>query len=305
VTRLVLCVIALAAASVGQQQTPKPAGDIFDRVATQTSAKQSSGEITVDPSEVTPAPPAGIKPKSRPKATAPDMRPAAVCTRDMDGVLKKLDADHGYIGGMEPWEREQLYDHAQDCLFLQRDPPALRDTAVVLGETRLYAGFYQGVDSGTKQANEAQAASKTAVCQREILTEFDDIMKASGKTSMGTKDIAQMGESQREHLWKRAYDCLEVSGAAGVPAWILEQTSWYRAYDAASERDKADYNALVVDYNSLVDRYDSLLGVANSLASRPTIITVPSFTPPPPPRDLYLNCTAMALPGNMATINCW
>jgi hypothetical protein len=90
-----------------------------------------------------------------------------------------------------------------------------------------------------------------------------------------------------------------------MTAWILEQASWYRAYNAASERDKADYNALVNDYNSLVDRYDTLLGVATNLASRPTVITVPSFIPPPPPRELYRSCTAMALPGNMTTINCW
>jgi hypothetical protein len=303
--RMAVCVAALAATLLGQQQAPKPTGDIFGLIDAQSSAKQSSGEITADPSEVTPAPPEGIKSKSQSKVRGSDMGPVAVCARDMDGILKKLDADRGYIGGMEPWEREQLSDHAQGCLFLQRDPAALRHTAVVLGETKLYTGFFQGVESGTKQANQAQDASKTAVCQREILAEFDEILKASGKTSMGTKDFAQIGEAQRERMWKQAYDCLEASGAAGVTAWILEQASWYRAYNAASERDKADYNALVNDYNSLVDRYDTLLGVATNLASRPTVITVPSFIPPPPPRELYRSCTAMALPGNMTTINCW
>ncbi len=278
-------------------------GDIFDRVSTQGSATPPSGEITVDPSEATPAPREGIKSKSRCQATGPDMRPAAVCAREMNDALDNLDKDNS--AEMEKSQREDLHQRALDCLSLQQSARALRVTALVLNETALSLAFDNGFDLGTKQAADAQAASQTAVCQRVILAEFDDILKASGKTSMGTKDFAEMGESQREHLWKQAYDCLEVSGAAGVAAWILEQTSWYRAYDAASERDRADYNALIRRYNLLVNDYNNLLGVANNLASRPTVITVSALMPPPPPQQPNLNCTAMALPGNMATVNCW
>lgn len=100
-TRLVLCIVALVAASVGQQQTPKSAGDIFDRVATQSSAKPSSGEIppppsgfTVDPSEVTPVSQSVQKKtvqnsRSKP-STALDMRPAAVCAREIRDEIQNI-----------------------------------------------------------------------------------------------------------------------------------------------------------------------------------------------------------------------
>jgi hypothetical protein len=313
-TRLVLCIVALVAASVGQQQTPKPAGDIFDRVAAQSSAKPSSGEIppppsgfTVDPSEVTPVSQSVQKEtvqnsRSKPP-TALDMRPAAVCAREMGDALDGLDANNAVE--MEQSQRESLHQRALDCLSLQQSARALRVTALVLNETALSLAFNNGFDFGTKQAAEAQAASKIAVCAREIRDEIQNIQRVNAKTETGTKDFARMGKSQLEDLEKQAYDCLMQSETTQLAAFILDQTTWYQAYDATWERDKADYNALVIDYNSLVNKYNTLLGLANSLASRPTIITVPSFTPPPPPRELYLNCTAMALPGNMATVNCW
>jgi hypothetical protein len=299
-TRMVLCVIALAVASVSQQQTPKPAGE---------SKSESTNVVAVDPSEVTPVPQSGQKravPKSRSRASAAvDMRPAAVCARDMNDALDKLDTDNSYLAQMEKSQREDLYQRALDCLFLQQSTVALRVTAQVLDQTALDIAWDNGFEFGTKQANEAQAASKTAVCAGEIRDEIQNIQRVNAKTEMGSKDFARMGKSQLEDLEKQAYGCLMQSETTQLAAFILDQTTWYQAYDAASERDKADYNALVIDYNSLVNRYNALLGLANNLASRPTVITVPSFMPPPPPRELYLNCTAMALPGNMATVNCW
>jgi hypothetical protein len=292
-TRLVLCVIALVAALVGQQKTqipPPPSG------------------FTVDQSEVTPVPQSAQEKtarKPRAKASAaPDMRPAAVCAREMNDALDNLDKDNSYLAEMEKSQREDLHQRALDCLSLQQSAKALRVTALVLNETALSLAFDNGLDFGTQQAAEAQAASKTAVCEREILGEFQNILKANGKTSMGPKDFAQMEKSQLEDLEKQAYDCLQGSDAH-LAAWILDQTTWDLAYDAATERGWVTYKALVSDYNSLVRQYNTLLGVANNLASRLTVITVPSFMPPPPQRDLHLNCTAIALPGNMATVNCW
>jgi len=87
------------------------------------------------------------------------MRPAAVCSRDMNDVLDKLDADKTYLAGMAQPEREDLYKYALDCLFLQQGTMALRRTAVVLEETRLYLGFFRGVDSGISQASELEQAA--------------------------------------------------------------------------------------------------------------------------------------------------
>ena len=154
-TRMVMCIIALAAASVGQQQpTPKPADE---------SKSPTTNVVTIDPSEVTPVPRSGRKragPKSRSRASAAvDMRPAAICARDMNDALEKLDADKTYLAGMEQPEREDLYRHALDCLLLQQGTMALRRTAVVLEETRLYVGFFRGVDSGISRASELEQAA--------------------------------------------------------------------------------------------------------------------------------------------------
>jgi len=272
-TRMVVCVIALAACSIGQQQTPKPAGDIFDRVAAQSSAKPSSGEIppppsgyTVDPSEITPAPQSaqtGTVRKPRSKAPiAFDMRPAAVCSRDMNDVLDKLDADKTYLAGMEQPEREDLYKHALDCLFLQQGTIALRRTAVVLEETRLYIGFFRGVDSGISQASELEQAA------------IDGIKNAA--------------ESARKSI-------------------IHDYDALVDRYNALAN----DYNnhdaALVNRYNSLVNDYNRLLGLAQQLAAVPPVRSSFSLMPPspPPPRELHLTCSASPLSGNMATVNCW
>jgi hypothetical protein len=77
----------------------------------------------------------------------------------MSDVFDKLNADKTYLAGLEQPEREDLYKHALDCLFLQQGTIALRQTAVVLEETRLYIGFFRGVDFGTKQVNESARES--------------------------------------------------------------------------------------------------------------------------------------------------
>jgi len=272
-TRMVVCVIALAAASVGQEQGPKPGTDTFDRVAAQDPAKPSSGEIpsqpaafAVDRSEVTPIPQPGQKgavatSRSKPSA-ALDMRPAAVCARDMNDVLDKLNADKTYLAGMEQPEREDLYKHALDCLFLQQGTMALRRTAVVLEETRLYIGFFRGVDSGISQASELEQAA--------------------------IERIKNADEGTRESIVHH-YDAL------------------VDRYNALAN----DYNnhdaALVNRYNSLVNDYNGLLGLAQQLAAAPPARSSFSLMPPspPPPRELHLTCSASPLSGNMATVNCW
>jgi hypothetical protein len=95
----------------------------------------------------------------------------------------------------------------------------------------------------------------------------------------------------------------------------IEKESVIQDYDALVDRYNSlanDYNrdngALVNRYNSLVNDYNSLLGLAQKLvALPPTRSSFFSLIPPPtpPPREMHLTCTATALPGNMATINCW
>jgi len=298
---MVMFIIALAAASVGQQQpTPKPADE---------SRSQSANVVTINPSEVTPVPQSvqkGAVLKSRAKAsTALDMRPAAVCAREMNDEYQKSEANENYLAEMGHPQLVDLKNRALNCIPLLQPGITLRKTALILGEARWYEGFYSGWDAATKQANEAQAASKTVVCVREIREKIQNIQRVNATTEMGSKDFARMGKSQLEDLEKQAYDCLMQSETTQLAAFILDQSTWYQAYDAALDQGWIKYKALVSDYNSLVNQYNTLLGVANNLASRPTVITVPSFMPPPPPQELHLNCTAMALPGNMATVNCW
>lgn len=189
----------------------------------------------------------GQQSKPRAKATGPDMRPAAICARDMDYAFRQNDTSDGrYVSSMEPGERDALYNHASDCLsHLRADPKILMEAALVLSDLSAYRGFDSGMALGRGATN--------AICQRDL----------------------------------------------------------------ASERDKAkaDYSALVSAYNSLSNQYERLLNVANNLASRPTVVeveaprlwpTVGPLTPPPPPppQPHYFSCVAMALPGNMATIQC-
>jgi hypothetical protein len=263
---VVLCVIALSAASVGQQQeTPKPTG---------RSEAQSSSVMTVDPSQVIPAPPAGFKldapvpqsgqkvtvPKARSKAPTFEMQVAALCARDMEDALDKLTADNPV--GMEKTQLEGLHHHALDCLDLQKGASALRDTALVLNQTASDIAWEDGFDFGTKQASEARQAAISEV-------------KRSGET---------------------------------------ERNSIIHDYDALVDRYNSlanEYNnhdaALVNQYNSLVNDYNKLLGLARQLVALPPTHSSFSPMPPPsrPPREIYLNCTATPLPGNSAAINCW
>lgn len=262
--RIVLCIVALVAASVGQQRKTPSAAD--------GNNTQGSAVITVDPSEVTPAPPARLKldanvsrsgekgtaQRSRSKAsTALDMRPPAVCGRDMNDAL---DTDKNYIALMEQPGLAALHKRALDCLPLEQSTRALRRTALVLDETRYRLGFSSGFKSGTLRAAELGEAA------------IDKIHNAN--------------ETERESI---IYD-----------------------YDALVDR----YNSLANEYNnhdaelvnrcnSLVNDYNRLLGLARHLVELPPVPSSFSLMPPPPAREVHLDCTATPLSGNMTTVNCW
>jgi hypothetical protein len=86
--------------------------------------------------------------------------------------------------------------------------------------------------------------------------------------------------------------------------------------DLALERDKArvDYSELRAAYVALRERYerlliagDNLLAASIAAQSSPTIVETPPrvieiLSPPPVPH--YFDCTAISLPGNIATIEC-
>ena len=85
-------------------------------------------------------------------STALDMRPPAVCGRDMNDAL---DTDKNYIALMEQPGLAALHKRALDCLPLEQSTRALRRTALVLDETRYRLGFSSGFKSGTLRAADA------------------------------------------------------------------------------------------------------------------------------------------------------
>jgi len=264
-TRVALCVVVLAVNFTGQQKTPNIASGVKTQV---------SSVITVDQSQVTPAPPRGFNsdtnvPRSSQKGTvqksyskasaALDMRPAAVCGRDMNDAL---DTDKNYIALMEQAELEGLHKRALDCLLLQQSTKALRQTALVLEQTRDRLGFSSGFKSGTARAAEVEQEA------------IDKTRKAN-----------ETGKESIVHDYDALVD---------------------RYNSLANECNNHDA-ALVNRYNALVTEYNELLGLAQRLTAAPPRSSFLSFipTPPPPPPEVHLSCTASPLPGNMATVNCW
>lgn len=168
-----------------------------------------------------------------------------------------------------------------------------------------------------------------AVCQRQVDAEWQKY-RADGQRYL-KMDITALKALQQ---W--ALKCIP-NFPQGIPlrmaVVILEQVSWNSGYDAASEnlaevsqaerssvvheRDALvdKYNALVHEYNDLVTRHNNLLdsaqnymAITNRILALQSDVSSRSYTPPVivlPRPATELHCTATALAGNMASINCW
>ncbi len=108
---------------------------------------------------------------------------------------------------------------------------------------------------------------KTAVCEREMNDVFQKSLMVDTKSEMDKTYFSEMGESQRMDLWKRAYECLQQAATTKSTAFILDQTTWYRAIDAEQQANKTERESIIHDYDALVNRYNSLADNYNTLGA--------------------------------------
>ena len=215
------------------------------------TASAQQGTITVKESEVTPV-------RMGKPASAPlDMRPAALCKRQMESEWTKFLADANYFRNMDEGELFKLEARVNDCIPIM--PRSSQFAAVSVLQV---ASYWEGFHNAEGKAS-------------ELLEKRVDREKAARDSAQAESDAAALH------------------------------------YDGLVDR----YNALIRDYNALVVQHNSLIeSMQTYMASIDRIFVAtrafsPSYTPPPvivvPQRATSFNCTAIALPGNSAAINCW
>jgi hypothetical protein len=102
---------------------------------------------------------------------------------------------------------------------------------------------------------------------------------------------------------KRAKDCLAIFVAGSPQAVVavtlasVEREKGRRAVNAAIDKHAESYNSLVRDYNSLLADYRLAVSYSYNARSSPPVVI-------PQPRQ-PLNCMAMRLGDNLATLNCY
>jgi hypothetical protein len=186
---------------------------------------------------------------SRPTAETIDMRPAAVCQRQMYSEWQQYLTDNDRYVKMDVTALKALHDRAVECVPMLPQGAPLRSWMLMLDQ----------VSSNYGAALAVEHYQKVEVDRDSARAERDSVLQ------------------DREALVDR-------------------------------------YNALVRQYNSLVVRHNALIDSAQtymasidkilaSFSSHSVEYRPPSFVVPRAATEL--NCTAIALAGNMASINCW
>jgi hypothetical protein len=185
----------------------------------------------------------------------------------MEAEWAKYIADGNYFFNMDESQLAGLEDRVDACI------PVLRGTSerkaiLVLQFAGFYYGFHNAENKAFDLLEQKEAQEKAAQ---------DELFKVHSERS---------------------------SERAQMDSVVQDYDSLVKRYNGMVRK----YNSLAADQNALIDSVQNYMkSMDRILSSRPPSSSAwyqpPSFVVPRPATQL--SCTAIALPGNMASINCW